>query len=71
MLGFVANGITKLKLVKDNNKDKTLCLAGKYWLTNYAVLPTWLYGSEYWTIKARDATRITAAEMKYTRRTVG
>jgi hypothetical protein len=26
-----------------------------------------LYGSETWTIKARDARRITAAEMKYTR----
>jgi len=28
-----------------------------------------LYGSETWTIKARDAGRITAAEMKYMRRT--
>ena len=27
-----------------------------------------LYGSETWTIKARDARRITAAEMKYMRR---
>jgi ABC-type ATPase involved in cell division len=30
-----------------------------------------LYGSETWTIKARDASRITAAEMKYMRRTAG
>ena len=30
-----------------------------------------LYGSETWTIKARDARRITAAEIKYTRRTAG
>jgi len=30
-----------------------------------------LYGSETWTIKTRDARRITAAEMKYTRRTAG
>jgi hypothetical protein len=30
-----------------------------------------LYGSETWTIKARDTGRITAAEMKYTRRTAG
>jgi hypothetical protein len=30
-----------------------------------------LYGSETWTIKARDTRRITAAEMKYMRRTVG
>jgi hypothetical protein len=30
-----------------------------------------LYGSETWTIKARDPRRITAAEMKYMRRTAG
>jgi hypothetical protein len=30
-----------------------------------------LYGSETWTIKARDARRITAAEMKYMRRIAG
>jgi hypothetical protein len=30
-----------------------------------------LYGSETWTIKARDARRITAAEMKYMRRKAG
>jgi hypothetical protein len=30
-----------------------------------------LYGSETWTIKARDTGRITATEMKYTRRTAG
>jgi hypothetical protein len=30
-----------------------------------------LYGSENWTIQARDARRITAADMKYTRTTAG
>jgi hypothetical protein len=30
-----------------------------------------LYGSETWTIKARDARRISAAEMKYMRSTAG
>jgi len=30
-----------------------------------------LYGSETWIIKARDARRITAAEMKYMGRTAG
>jgi hypothetical protein len=30
-----------------------------------------LYGSETWTSKASDARRITATEMKYTRRTAG
>jgi hypothetical protein len=30
-----------------------------------------LYGSETWTVKGRDARRITAAETKYMRRTTG
>jgi len=30
-----------------------------------------LYGSETWAVKARDARRITAAEMKYMKRTAG
>jgi hypothetical protein len=30
-----------------------------------------LYGSETWTVKARGARRITAAEMKYMRITAG
>jgi ABC-type ATPase involved in cell division len=30
-----------------------------------------LYGRETWTIKARDASRITAAEIKYMRKTAG
>ena len=34
-------------------------------------LPVLLYGSETWTIKSMDARRITAAEMKYMRRTAG
>ena len=34
-------------------------------LYNTLALPVLLYGSETWTIKARDARRITAAEMKY------
>ena len=37
-------------------------------LCNTLALPVLLYGNETWTIKARDARRITAAEMKYTRR---
>jgi hypothetical protein len=35
------------------------------------VLPTLPYCSENWIIKAIDVTRITAAEMKYMRRTAG
>ena len=40
-------------------------------LCNTLALPVLLYGSETWTIKARDARRITAAGMKYMRRTAG
>ena len=40
-------------------------------LYNTLALLVLLYGSETWTIKARDARRITAAEMKYMRRTAG
>ena len=40
-------------------------------LYNTLALPVLLYGRESWTIKARDAGRITAAEMKYMRITAG
>jgi len=40
-------------------------------LCNTLALPVLLYGSETWTVKASDGRRITAAEMKYTRRTAG
>jgi hypothetical protein len=30
-----------------------------------------VYGSESWTVQARDARRLTAAEMKYMRSTAG
>jgi hypothetical protein len=36
-------------------------------LYNTLALPTLLHDSENWTIKARDARRITAADMKYIR----
>ena len=40
-------------------------------LYNTLALPVLLYGSETWTFQARDARRITSAEMKYMRRTAG
>jgi len=40
-------------------------------LYNKVALLVLLYGSETWTVKASDARRITAAEMKYMRRTAG
>jgi hypothetical protein len=39
-------------------------------LYNTLALPLLLYGSETWTIKARDTRRI-AVEMKYMRRRAG
>jgi hypothetical protein len=40
-------------------------------LYNTLALPVLLYGSETWTIRARDDRRITAAEMRYMRRIAG
>jgi ABC-type ATPase involved in cell division len=40
-------------------------------LYNILALHVLLYGSETWTIKATDVRRITAAEIKYMRRTAG
>jgi hypothetical protein len=40
-------------------------------LYNTLALPVLLYGSETGTVTARDGSRITAAEMKYMRRTAG
>ena len=40
-------------------------------LYNALTLPVLSYGNETWTIRARDATRKTAAEMKYMTRTAG
>ena len=40
-------------------------------LYNTLARPVLLYSSETWTIKAKDARRITEAEMKYVRRTAG
>ena len=40
-------------------------------LYNTLALSILLYGSETWTVKARDARRITAAQMKCMRRTAG
>jgi len=40
-------------------------------LCNTLALPALKYGSENWTIKARHARRITAAEVKYMRKRAG
>ena len=53
-----------------DHKKKTLKKT-RIKIYNTLALPVFLYGSETWTIKARDAKRIIAAEMKYMRRTAG
>jgi len=50
---------------------KTFLRKTRIKLYNTLALPVLLYGSETWTIKVTDARRITAAEMKYMRRTAG
>jgi hypothetical protein len=40
-------------------------------MIQFTTLPVLLYGSETWAVKARDARRIRAAEMKYVRRIAG
>ena len=40
-------------------------------LYSILALPDLLYGSANWTVKATDARRITAADMKYVRKSVG
>ena len=40
-------------------------------LHNTLALLVFSYDNETWTVKVRDARRITAAEMKYMRRTAG
>jgi hypothetical protein len=52
-------------------RPQKTCKKTRMKLYNTLALPILLYGSETWTIKARDARRITAAEMKYMRRTAG
>jgi hypothetical protein len=52
----------------DRKKKKTLKRT-RTKLYNTLALPALLYGSETWTVRARDARRISAAEMKYMRRT--
>jgi len=53
-----------------DHKKKTLKKT-RLKLYNTLALPVLLYGSETWTIKASDARRITAAEVKYMGRTAG
>jgi hypothetical protein len=48
-----------------------VCEENKNKIVQSLALPALLFSSENWTINARDARRIIAAEMKYVRRTAG
>jgi hypothetical protein len=63
------NSYLKITGILNNDHKKPLKIRIK--LYNTLGLPVLLYGSETWTIKARDARRISAAEMKYMRSTAG
>jgi len=65
MLRYCANNINIMFRPQKTLKKTTIKLH------NTLALPVLFYGSETWTVKASDARRITAAEMKYTRRTAG
>ena len=66
------NNFTKITGVINNVfKPKTTLRKTRIKLYNTLALPTLLYGSESWTIKATDASRIRAAEMRYMRKTAG
>jgi len=86
MFNYLGNTISYEKKVDINNKfNNYLKITGIFnvfrpqktlkkttiKLHNTLALQVLLYGSETWTIKARNARRITAAEMKYVRRTAG
>jgi hypothetical protein len=58
--------IIPLYLLHLTNSEKT-----RIRLYKKLALPVLLYGSNTWTFKARVARRISAAEMKYMRRTAG
>jgi hypothetical protein len=58
----ITNNVFRPEKTLQNNRKK---------LYNTLALPTLLYGSENWAIEARDARRITTAEIKYMGRTAG
>jgi hypothetical protein len=59
--GFISNLLRPKKILKKTRIKLNITPA----------LSILLHGSENWTTKARDARRITAAEMKYMRITAG
>ena len=67
---YVGCSVTYVPIKATYSTQKTLKKT-RIKLYNTLALPVLLYGSETWTVKARDARRITAAEMKYMRRTAG
>ena len=66
----IGGSLILYEFLREQKREKTLKKT-RIKLCNTLALPVLLYGSETWTVKASDARRITAAEMKYMRRTAG
>lgn len=54
-------------VLKLNHVRKTTKL--KVW--NTLAVPTLIYGSEIWTLRKEDVTKLTTSEMKFLRKTAG
>jgi len=67
----ILNNFLKIIVILNNMFRPLKTLKTTIKLHNTLALPVLFYGSETWTVKASDARRITAAEMKYMRRTAG
>ena len=65
------NKILKITRILNNLFRPQKPLKKRIKLYKKLALPVLLYGSETWTIKGKDARRITTTEMKYMRRTGG
>jgi hypothetical protein len=68
---FSVHELKKEGVINNVSRPKKTLQKTRIKLCNTLALPALLYGSENWTVEARDATRITAAEMKYMRITAG
>jgi hypothetical protein len=61
ILGLINN------VLKPNQVQKTTRLK----VYNTLAVPTLIYGSEIWTLRKQDKTRLTTSEMKFLRKTTG
>jgi hypothetical protein len=65
------NYLKMTDIISNMFRVQTISKETRIKLYNTLALPAVLYGSDYWTIKARDAGRKSAADMKHMRITAG